>query len=207
MSLFGKAGSKVLAAAAALTLPFSLLVTAPAFAVDATQSEDEATTAEASPSLPDVESAASAYPFGYVDSVSSVHGGVMVRGWAIDPDTRDAIQVHVYSGGVNRGATWANESRPDVDSAHKMGPNNGFSFFLGTEFTTGPTIVYGINNAPGNNPVLGTKSAPASARPFGHLDSISGKNGSVRLRGGRSIRIRVTPSTYTFIVMALSCRA
>lgn len=126
MSLFGKAGSKVLAAAAALTLPFSLHVTAPAFAVDATQSEDEATTAEASPSLPDVESAASAYPFGYVDSVSSVHGGVMVRGWAIDPDTRDAIQVHVYSGGVNRGATWANESRPDVDSAHKDSETGAF---------------------------------------------------------------------------------
>lgn len=126
----------------------------------------------------------SAQPFGTLDSVQSVLGGVQVTGWAIDPDTNDPIDVHVYANGVYQTAARADQDRPDVDAAHHRGPRHGYSIFIGGDAAaSGPITVYGINAGGGNNPALGTLSAPASAAPIGSVDSVSGVDGSVRLTG------------------------
>ncbi|QHC65820.1 peptidoglycan DD-metalloendopeptidase family protein [Rathayibacter sp. VKM Ac-2759] len=126
----------------------------------------------------------SAQPFGSLDSVQSVHGGVVVTGWAIDPDTNDPIDVHVYANGAYQSSARADLDRPDVDAAHHRGPRHGYSVFIGGDAAaSGPITVYGINAGGGNNPALGTLSAPASATPFGSLDSVTGVDGTVRLTG------------------------
>ncbi len=63
-------------------------------------------------------------PFGYLDSVRPAPGGVTVSGWAIDPDTTAAIQVHTYIDGQGAGATIAGVSRPDLVGPFPLyGPN------------------------------------------------------------------------------------
>ncbi|PPG33474.1 CHAP domain-containing protein [Pseudoclavibacter sp. RFBB5] len=125
----------------------------------------------------------SAKPFGSFDSAEPVLGGVLLRGWAIDPDTNDSIDVHVYSNGVYRGAVRADKHRPDVDAVHGRGAYHGYEYFLGTEFAVGSVKVYAINAGGGDNPELGVKQIAASSTPFGHLDEVVGMDGNVRLRG------------------------
>ena len=71
-------------------------------------------------------------PFGSLDSVVGGAGSLTASGWAIDPDTADPIQVHVY---VDGGAvvTTADRSRPDVGAAFpSAGPNHGYSSTIAT---------------------------------------------------------------------------
>lgn len=124
----------------------------------------------------------SAQPFGTLDEVVSVHGGVHVRGWAIDPDTNDPIDVHIYVDGVYRTSARADNDRPDVDAVYHRGANHGYTVFLGTE-TVGRITVYAINAGGGNNPELGSASPPVSAIPKGSLDEVRGGPDGVNLRG------------------------
>ncbi|GAA2224735.1 hypothetical protein GCM10009851_05280 [Herbiconiux moechotypicola] len=125
----------------------------------------------------------SAAPFGAFDAVDSASGGVFVRGWAIDPDTNDPIDVHVYVNGVMRAAARADQSRPDVDAVHHRGEFHGYSVYLDSGAGAGNITVYAINAGGGVNPELGTKPSPPSANPIGNLDSVAGVDGKVRLRG------------------------
>ena len=76
-------------------------------------------------------------PFGYLDGVRRVPGGVEASGWSIDPDTGAPI-AHIYGGNGNPGggpgvATTANRSRLDVAAAHPYyGDRHGYSVFLAT---------------------------------------------------------------------------
>ena len=70
-------------------------------------------------------------PYGALDAASASRNSagdpqVRVQGWAIDPNTRNPITVHVIVDGTARRAVLANVSRPDVDAAHGMGPLHGF---------------------------------------------------------------------------------
>ena len=68
-------------------------------------------------------------PFGYVDGIStSTPEGVRVTGWAIDPDTTDPVDVHVYVDNTGVART-ANTSRPDVGNVFPAyGPDHGYDF-------------------------------------------------------------------------------
>src|SRR4051794_22469281 len=52
-------------------------------------------------------------PFGWLDEVSRQSGQLRIRGWAIDPDTTEAIAIHVYADDTFVGGWAANQSRPD----------------------------------------------------------------------------------------------
>jgi hypothetical protein len=65
-------------------------------------------------------------PIGSVDRVELSGGNFRVVGWALDPDTVDPVQLHVY---VNEQLTVldANLPRPDVANAYPgYGPDHGF---------------------------------------------------------------------------------
>jgi hypothetical protein len=65
-------------------------------------------------------------PFGNLDRVAGVEGGVAVKGWAIDPDTTGAVYVWVTVDGQGRHVV-ANRDRPDVARVHPAyGPAHGF---------------------------------------------------------------------------------
>lgn len=118
-------------------------------------------------------------PQGTLDEVASAEGGVTVRGWAIDPDTLSAIQVHAYINGRSYRLT-ADSSRPDL-SRHLLGHGtaHGYSGFIPAAAGSYEVCTYGINVASGANVQLGCKTATAGplvekARvPIGALDSVT----------------------------------
>ena len=57
-------------------------------------------------------------PYGALDSAVGQAGGVKVSGWAIDPDSADPAQVHVYVDGTFRGEFTADGTRTDVGGAY-----------------------------------------------------------------------------------------
>jgi hypothetical protein len=128
-------------------------------------------------------------PFGSLDAVQFVgNASIAVSGWAIDPDTTDPIDVHLYVGsrGFNLGR--AGGSRPDVGAAFPLlGANHGFSASLGDiPPGTHRVCAYGINVADGTtNPELGCRTVTVPRRePVGELESARPlPDGRVAVRG------------------------
>jgi len=124
-------------------------------------------------------------PFGNVEVVQAQPGNFRVRGWAIDPDTTDPIEVHVYVGGYGY-AVPANLDRPDVGAAYPgRGSRHGFDTQVPAT-VTGATDVcfYGINAGPGTNVLFGCVSTTAMAGPpVGAFESATGVDGGIEVKG------------------------
>ncbi|HEY6533533.1 MAG TPA: glycoside hydrolase family 43 protein, partial [Acidimicrobiales bacterium] len=97
-----------------------------------------------------------ASPFGSLDSVVPVSGAVKVTGWAIDPETTNPIQVHIYVDGAAVAVT-ANVNRPDVGAAFPYGSNHGYSAQLGAPRGARTVCAYAINVGNGSNRQLGCR--------------------------------------------------
>jgi hypothetical protein len=97
-------------------------------------------------------------PVGVVDSIVASGGTITASGWAYDPDTAQAIAVHVYVDSSGYPFT-ANSSRPDVGAAYPAyGANHGYSASVPAAAGTHNVCVYGINTGPGGNVLLGCKA-------------------------------------------------
>ncbi len=127
-----------------------------------------------------------ASPFGNLETAAGVPGGVSVAGWAIDPDTDQPIQVHVYVDGAAVALT-AGDSRPDVGAAFpSAGPNHGFSSALiGADPGRHQVCAYAINVGPGyTNPLLGCRTVTVpNTSPVGNLEGVTGVKGGVSVAG------------------------
>jgi hypothetical protein len=125
-------------------------------------------------------------PFGWLDSATSPSAGLIsVRGWALDPDTTESINVHVYVDGTAIVALTANISRPDVGSAYRRGDNHGFSGALNVADGTHQVCVYAIDSAGGSNSRIGCASVTVINHvPLGSLESATSTSaGLVSVRG------------------------
>ena len=98
-------------------------------------------------------------PFGALDLARVVAGtGTVLAGWAIDPDTRAAIEIHVYVDGRLVGGDRAGRERRDVDAAHPAyAPNHGFELAV-PQGGSHVWCAYGINVGPGVNALLGCRT-------------------------------------------------
>jgi hypothetical protein len=112
-----------------------------------------------------------ATPFGSLDVVRSTGTGVLVAGWALDPDTLDPIDVHVYVDGVGS-VLRASGSRPDVAAAYGRDDHHGFSTVLPTSQGDHQVCVYMINSPTGVNPLLGCRTVSVGSTPVGSLDLV-----------------------------------
>ena len=125
-------------------------------------------------------------PIGSVDSVTAAGPGtVQVRGWVLDPDTRDPIRAHVYVDGKGVASIAADQTRADVDRAYGMGAAHGYDTTL--RLATGPheVCVYAIDATGGTNPKVGCRTVTVGNKvPLGSLDSVTSAGpASVRVRG------------------------
>lgn len=124
-------------------------------------------------------------PFGNLDAIEAYPGGIRVRGWAIDPDTSDPIQVHAYLAGDATALT-ADGDRPDVGSAYPgSGSRHGFDSRIPvTQGGSGQVCVYAINTARGSNVTLGCRDMPFyTGSPVGAVDAVKVSSGSVTVSG------------------------
>jgi hypothetical protein len=97
-------------------------------------------------------------PVGVVDSIVASGGTITASGWAYDPDTAQAIPVHVYVDSSGYPFT-ANGSRPDVGAIYPAyGANHGYSVSVPAAAGTHNVCVYGINIGPGGNQLLSCRS-------------------------------------------------
>lgn len=97
-------------------------------------------------------------PIGSFDGISVVDGRVLVSGWALDPDTVDPIEVHVYVGGTGYAIT-TDKERFDIAAAYPaFGPKHGFGASLPITGGARNACVYAINNGPGGHTLLGCRS-------------------------------------------------
>lgn len=130
-----------------------------------------------------------ASPFGSLDGTAVRPGGVLVRGWAIDPDTGDPVTVRV-EGGSRPVSAVANQYRGDVAEAYFWFHSNGqssYGFEIAAPAPPGPRQFCAIaqNVGPGRNRVLGCAILDVPANPFGALDLALRNNstGEVAVRG------------------------
>lgn len=121
-------------------------------------------------------------PFGSIDVVMGSETGVNVAGWALDPNSVDPIDVHIYVDGAIAGAATASKPRADVEAVHpSYGPNHGFDTTVSVSPGDHSVCVYAINAFVGNNVLLGCRTV--TTNPFGAFDAISPIGGGVKVEG------------------------
>ena len=118
----------------------------------------------------------SSTPFGALDVVSRVPGGVRVAGWAIDPDIADPIDVHIYVNGALAQVERADESRTDVGRLFRYGDNHGYDVRVPLGPGRHEVCVYAINPGAGSNPLLGCGSITVNSAPVGSFDAVARVN-------------------------------
>jgi hypothetical protein len=98
-----------------------------------------------------------ARPFGSLDVLGRLGSSVTVAGWAIDPDTADPIDVHVYVGASGTPIV-ADGDRPDLAALFPAaGPAHGFHLTLPAPANS-TVCVYAINdNAAAGHTQLGCR--------------------------------------------------
>lgn len=118
----------------------------------------------------DAPAAPSGTPFGNLEMATRVPGQIAVQGWAIDPDTANPIDVHVYVDGRWSGQARASSGRGDVGQAFpRYGANHGYLKFVPVSNGPHSVCVYAINTANGaGNPRLGCTMVQNT--PFGNLE-------------------------------------
>ena len=127
-------------------------------------------------------------PLGTLDQATGSPGAIDLSGWAFDPASTGAIDVHVYVDGVGAGATRANQSRTDVGSAFPgMGNFHGYSARVAASTGTHQVCTYGIHVGPSNvNPILACKTVtvpPPADAPVGNLERAVGGVRTISLGG------------------------
>jgi SpoIID/LytB domain protein len=128
-----------------------------------------------------------ALPVGDVHSVSVSGSQVRVAGWALDPDTTESIDVHVYVDGALAAVAVADRSRTDVGQAFPgYGARHGYDLTLPAAAGRHQVCVYAINVRVGSvNPRLGCATAMVAGphQPTGNIDSSAVSGTSVTLSG------------------------
>lgn len=129
--------------------------------------------------------AANARPIGNLEKTTAAPGQILVSGWALDPDTNDPINVHVFVDGKLLGGIRADRPRLDVERAYGKGSAHGYAASFPAANGTHQVCVYAIDSARGPNPQIGCAQVTVrNELPRGSLDSVaSPAPGQLRVRG------------------------
>jgi hypothetical protein len=124
-------------------------------------------------------------PFGALDVITQVPGGIEIAGWVIDPDSSEPVRVHVYVDGTLAAATETRLNRPDVEAAYPgFGRALGYSVFVPAAGGARTICAYAINAGDSSlNQLLGCRSISVRSAPAGVLDRVERAPGGVRIAG------------------------
>ena len=121
-------------------------------------------------------------PIGTIDSARTSAGAIVVRGWALDPDTGASIAVHLYVDGGLYGATSADLTRRDVGTVYGLGDDHGFAATIPATAGAHTVCAYGIDTNGGANALLSCRTVATKA-PIGAIDSAWSSGGALVVRG------------------------
>lgn len=93
-------------------------------------------------------------PFGWLEAATAGEGTVVLRGWAMDPDTSDPIGIHVYVDGRFSTGFRADGTRPDVERVHGNGADHGFKKAVPMTAGRKTVCVYGIDRTGDRNSLI-----------------------------------------------------
>jgi peptidoglycan hydrolase-like amidase len=125
----------------------------------------------------------SVQPFGAIDLAVGTSDGVVISGWAIDPDSSQSIDVHVYVDNVGTVLT-ADGSRPDLASVFPgFGTAHGYRATISASPGTHTVCAYAINVRAGANQQIGCRTVFIPADPFGSVDVVRAGADGVRVSG------------------------
>jgi len=131
-------------------------------------------------------------PVGSIDAVDVSGTSARVTGWAVDPDTRSPISVHIYVGGVGQAFTADKANNGSLSAFPSYGSNHGFDQTVAIPSGASTICVYGINTGPGGHSLLGCKQVTTSVTPpvvdrgrapFGNYEALIGGAGSATVAG------------------------
>lgn len=123
-------------------------------------------------------------PFGNLESVTRVPGGLMFAGWAIDPDTAGPVEINLWSSGQFLGWGSASGYRPDVEAVFPAyGAQHGYSVTAAIGPGTHTICAYGINVPNGPHRALGCPTVTVSSTPTGNLDGASRSGNTIGVSG------------------------
>ncbi|MCC6226222.1 MAG: N-acetylmuramoyl-L-alanine amidase [Microthrixaceae bacterium] len=125
-------------------------------------------------------------PAGVVDTAGGSRA-ILLRGWAIDPNTSASVEIHAYLDGVGHNLGPASDDRPDLAATFpRTGAAHGFSHvFEGQSPGLHRLCVFAINQGPGSNRLLRCSdvTVPTGA-PTGMIDIAGlGPDGQLTVRG------------------------
>jgi SpoIID/LytB domain protein len=115
-------------------------------------------------------------PKGGVSLASVTSRVATVTGWAVDPDTHNPINVHLYVDGVWAGATTAGlDGATQADAAYPgYGTLHGFSISANLSAGTHSLCAYAINVGQGTtNPLLGCVQITGDGNPIGNFERVT----------------------------------
>ncbi|HSW36745.1 MAG TPA: CHAP domain-containing protein [Candidatus Saccharimonadales bacterium] len=127
-------------------------------------------------------------PYGHIDAVKRIPGGLRVEGWALDPDDPSkSIDVHVYTGqgyvDPNHFKGWFNANMRRDDLADR-GTYHGFVYDFLTEDAETRLCLYGINIGAGSlNRRFDCNTPAISGTAIGNFERIFRVPGGARLIG------------------------
>ena len=124
-------------------------------------------------------------PIASLDVFTAVPGGIRLAGWALDLDTSNSIQVHIYVNGVGT-AIVASNTREDVGAVWpSVGSAHGFDAVVPVAGEGAQQVcVYGINIGPGANVQFACRTLPGmTGSPSGVLDSVTTGVGTITATG------------------------
>jgi hypothetical protein len=110
-------------------------------------------------------------PIVRVESVTSTPTTVRAQGWALDRDTDQPIDVHVYIDGRGAGIFRADLDRPDVLEAYGRGAEHGFDITVPTTPGQHELCLAGINVGAGQNTWSCQLFQTPTGSPFGNVES------------------------------------
>jgi GH25 family lysozyme M1 (1,4-beta-N-acetylmuramidase) len=123
-------------------------------------------------------------PVGRLDAASAVVGAVRMQGWAIDFDSPDPVDVHLYVDGRFAAVARAGGVRSDVNSLFGMSRGTGFDTTVVTGSGRRQVCAYAINVGRGwTNPLLGCRDVEVRAEPVGNLESVTRSGSTVTVTG------------------------
>ncbi|RZS67918.1 hypothetical protein EV187_0340 [Agromyces ramosus] len=123
-------------------------------------------------------------PIGAQEQATTGLGSITLRGWALDPDTRDPIWLHVYTDGRFAAGVLADRPRNDLGIYQGFGDRHGYDVTIPAANGPHTVCLYALNTMAGDaNPSIGCPTVEVGGSPVGRIENGQPGFGSIGVWG------------------------